>query len=125
MKVLNIYILFLFSIVLMLANACTHEVDLSNLPEVSFSKDINPIIITNCTQSGCHGTEYPEFELLTYEQVMEEGDIKPGNPEDSDLYEKIIDSDDHDRMPPPPREALPEDKIKTIYLWILQGAKNN
>lgn len=104
---------------------CRHE---PVLPEqqVSFSQDIMPIIQMGCQHAGCHGDSLnPEFPLTTYEQVMEDGDIKPGDPLDSDLYKLITHPDDEERMPQLPYPRLNDRNIKLIYIWIAQGAKNN
>ena len=104
---------------------CKHEPVLP-AQEVSFSQDIMPIIQMGCQHEGCHGDSLnPEFPLTSYEEVMEEGDIKPGDPEDSDLYERITETDDDKRMPRPPYAPLNDRNIKLIYIWIAQGAKNN
>ncbi len=103
---------------------CKHE---PVLPEhqVSFSQDIMPIIQMGCQHSGCHGdTANPEFPMTNYEQVMAGGDIKPGEPNNSELYEVITDNDEEDRMPLN-RPPLSDRNIKLIYIWIAQGAKDN
>jgi hypothetical protein len=102
---------------------CKHD---PVLPEqqVSFSQDILPILQMGCQHDGCHGSVDAQFPLMTYEQVMEYGDIKAGEPLDSDLYEMITDTDPEDRMPKdmPP---LSDRNIRLIYIWIAQGAQNN
>jgi hypothetical protein len=104
---------------------CKHEPVLPE-QEVSFSQDIMPIIQMGCQHEGCHGDSLnPEFPLTTYEEVMEEGDIKPGDPLDSDLYERITETDPDKIMPRPPYPPLNDRNIKLIYIWIAQGAKNN
>ncbi|HLG02084.1 MAG TPA: hypothetical protein VI731_00725 [Bacteroidia bacterium] len=106
--------------------SCKHEPILDNVPEISFSNDILPLIQSNCQHSGCHDTTgYGPFPLIDYQTVMDNGDIEAGSPEDSKLYELITDPDPADRMPQPPYEPLSERNIKLIYFWIAQGAKNN
>lgn len=102
---------------------CKHTVDYSQFPEVKYSSDVSSIISGNCTESGCHGTDNPEaFDLLTYESVSKH--LSPGSPQNSELY-KVIRDLGGNRMPPPPSSQMDESAIKTIYLWIGQGAKNN
>ncbi len=108
---------------LMLTN-CRHD---GQLPEqqVSFSADILPIIQLNCQHDGCHGTQNTsEFELMTYEDVMDHGKVKAGNPKDSKLYQAVTGSGE-EFMPAAPYPALSERNLKLIYIWIGQGAKNN
>lgn len=103
---------------------CRHEAVLPDY-EVSFSQEILPILQMGCTHAGCHGDSLnTEPRLTSYESVMNFGDVKPGRPLDSDLYEVLVDEDPEDRMPKdmPP---LSDRNIRLIYIWIAQGAKNN
>ena len=110
-------------LVISMATACRHQMDPATAPEVSFSKDIQPLIGSNCTMSGCHGTDNTsEFTLLTYDDVMRH--VRSEKPRDSELYEMITEDED-DRMPPPPKPPLSGANIQKVYTWILQGAKNN
>lgn len=92
-----------------------------------FVNDVLPILISGCAMSGCHDAASASdgVVLTSYASVMNTADIRPGNPGDSDLYERITDDDLDDRMPPPPMAALSPEQIQTIRLWIAQGAKNN
>lgn len=113
-------ILFVFSSSL---SSCKHDPDLSGIPEISFANDIQAIISGNCAMNGCHANDaQSEFSLTTYADVMDNGDINPGNARDSKLYEVLLETGD-DKMPP--NGDLTEIQIKKIYLWIEQGAKDN
>jgi hypothetical protein len=104
-------------------NSCKHEVDLTGVPEISFSNDIQLILSGNCSMNGCHGSDAgSEFPLVTYENVMNEGDVKSGNAHGSDLYKVLLRTGD-ERMPP--NGPLSDIQIKKIFLWIEQGAKDN
>ncbi|MCF8309705.1 MAG: hypothetical protein K9I68_11910 [Bacteroidales bacterium] len=46
-------------------------------------------------------------------------------PENSEIYERITETEEDDRMPPPPNERLSQEKIDKIRKWIKQGAKNS
>ncbi len=113
------------SLLCMMVSSCVHETDLSNLKSMSFSSDIQPILAGNCTQSGCHAATGGEFPLVTYDDVMSNGDIEPGNAHKSKLYEVVSGKEGDEPMPPPPRPALSTEQLQFIYLWIEQGAKNN
>ena len=105
--------------------SCTHKTDLSGLKEVSFSNDIQPILSGNCTQSNCHAGNGRLFSLTTYDDVINEGHVKAGDPHGSELYQTISNNLLATTMPSFPQPSLTTDQIKLIYTWILQGAKNN
>ncbi len=94
---------------------------------VYFQNDVLPLLVSNCSTSGCHDANSAEdgVILVDYASVMETGEIKTGNPGDSELYEKIMESDPEERMPPPPSSSLTADQKNLIKKWIEQGAKNN
>ncbi len=104
--------------------SCKHNPEIAITPEMSFSNDVKPIINSNCAQSGCHGaTNYEEFQLLTYDQVLSKS--KTGNEATSAILYKAIIGKGAEDMPPSPNTPLNELQIKRILLWMQQGAKNN
>ncbi len=94
---------------------------------VYFQNYVLPLLVSNCSTSGCHDKESAEdgVILVDYASVMGTGEIKTGNPGDSELYEKIMENDPEERMPPPPNNSLTADQRNMIKKWIEQGAKNN
>ena len=112
--------------VLLLFSSCKHTVNFDEYPAISFATSVSPVIISNCTQSGCHGNKQSEsFKLLAYDDIIRHGRITPGSPNKSNLYSVIKTLNKNERMPIPPLNPLTNEQIKTIYLWIGQGAKNN
>ena len=104
--------------------SCKRKTDFNSLTEVSYSRDISPIISSNCAYSGCHGdTNFVHFSLVTFEG-LENGHIVPGSPEKSRLYQALI-TYGKNNMPKKPYNALTEKQIQLIYVWIGQGVKNN
>lgn len=93
---------------------------------IYFERDLLPILQSACAQPGCHDaiTQQDGVRLTDYSSVMATGKIKPGDPQDSELYEVITDSDPDKRMPPPPNSVLPAEQIAMIEKWIQQGAQN-
>lgn len=93
---------------------------------VYFEQDILPILITNCTQPGCHSGSSPAdgIDLTSYAHVMASGTVDPYELNE-DLFEAITSSDPDNRMPQPPNSALTQSQIDMIERWILQGAQNN
>jgi uncharacterized membrane protein len=115
-----------FSGLFLLLASCRHETDVSAYADISFVSDIQPIIASNCTQSGCHSAQSEEvFSLVTYNDVIDRGEVKAGNAHKSKLYQAVSNHGSEKIMPPPPLAMLTSDQIKLIYLWIEQGAKNN
>lgn len=94
---------------------------------VYFQNEVLPLIISNCATSGCHDKLGGEQEVLLvdYASIINYGKIRPGKPDNSELYEKIIENDIEDRMPPPPASPLSNEQKNIIKNWILQGAQNN
>ena len=94
---------------------------------IYFQNDVLPLLVSTCSTSGCHDTESAEdgVILVDYASVIATGEIKTGNPSDSELYEKIMDNDPEEMMPPPPNNSLTTDQKNMIKKWIEQGAKNN
>jgi WD40 repeat protein len=94
--------------------------------QVSFSKEIAPILLKRCV--GCHGPSEPkgEYRLHSYEALLKPGasgepSITAGKPDQSELYRLISSSDADERMP---REGDPLtiDQIALIKRWIEQEA---
>ena len=105
---------------------CKDEPVIPASPQIGFNAQILPIIIGNCTASGCHGKENKEaFELLSYNDVIKRGKVKASNAKGSELYQVITSNSVNVKMPPPPASDLTEQQIELIYLWIMQGANNN
>jgi hypothetical protein len=93
---------------------------------VYFQRDVLPILVSNCAISGCHdaATRQEGVQLTDYTNVMNTGEIEPGDPEDSELYEMITEDDEDERMPKAPRPRLSAEQIGLIKKWIQQGAKD-
>ncbi|MCB9023556.1 MAG: hypothetical protein H6542_03230 [Lentimicrobiaceae bacterium] len=117
-----------------LPNSSNNQPGDSLLTEVSchpdtvyFENDILPILLSGCAMSGCHdaATAQEGVLLTSYNSIITTGEIRPGNPGNSKLYEVITDNEPDDRMPPVPNAPLSTDQILKIRKWIEQGARNN
>ena len=88
-----------------------------------FKREIQPIIISNCTMSGCHapGSAGELRDLSTYSGVM--GYVRAGSASASKLYQSIT-GQGEDKMPPRGHTPLTSDQIALIARWINDGAKN-
>lgn len=91
---------------------------------VYFQTQILPILLSNCSMSGCHDaiTQSEGVILTSYTNVMQTADVDPFNPNGSDLYKVLIDNDPDKLMPRPPAAPLTAAQIALIRLWINQGA---
>ena len=98
---------------------------------VDFSREVRPILSQNCFT--CHGPAEDQrrggLRLDTpdgfFADRAEGGSvIVAGSAEESLLYQRITSEVERDRMPRG-REALTDDEIATIRLWIDQGAERN
>src|SRR5438046_2424262 len=114
-----------FAIVLAATNMLAADPPSSS--DVSFSKEIAPILVTKCMI--CHNAEKSKggYRMESFETFMKGGDSKekpivPGEPSRSKLYQLITAKDPDDRMPQKD-EPLPAEQIALIEKWIKQGAK--
>lgn len=99
--------------------------------EVSFSRDVLPILSDRCFH--CHGPDPNHREaglrLDQREAAIENRDgisaIAPGKPQQSELLARISTSDTDLLMPPVDshRKPLTKQQIQTIRQWIRQGAQ--
>jgi hypothetical protein len=96
---------------------------------VYFTNTILPLLNSSCAIPGCHdqGSHEDGVVLDTYNNIINTGDVKPGDPNDSKIFEVVTDSDPDDRMPPPGSgvPALTPEQIMDLFVWIQQGALNN
>ncbi len=99
--------------------------------EVSFNRDIRPILTGNCF--GCHGPDPSSrkadlrLDLRDHATApAKSGAIPliPGKPGESEMMKRILSTDADDVMPPPDahRDLKPEQK-ETLRQWILEGGK--
>jgi hypothetical protein len=106
--------------------ACVTEVEpAADIPAVGYRRDIAPIISANCGVPACHDGSGEEASLLGYDNLIRNGGVKAGDARGSTLYEVIRLYAGEKAMPPTPYQALTDEQIGRIYVWILQDAKNN
>lgn len=111
----------------LMALSCRHKPFLPDEPQVSFKDNILPLIGGNCNESGCHdgNGDHEAFPMLKYEDFLHGTRIVRGDAHSSTIYQSIVSQQAGTVMPRPPRAPLSDTQIKLIYLWIMQGAKNN
>lgn len=97
-------------------------------PDVSFTRDIRPILADRCF--ACHGPDTKSREadlrldVATGDDGAHAAAIEPGSAEDSELWLRITSTDDDTRMPPPDAHVAPlnEHEQQLIRDWIDAGA---
>ena len=108
----------------------TPVVNGSAADEISFNRDIRPILSENCF--ACHGPDKRAREadrrLDTLEGALADNDgiraIVPGDLAKSELWLRVSSSDRDEVMPPPKSEKkLNPAQIALLKRWIEQGAK--
>ncbi len=100
---------------------------LATAAEISFSRQIAPILIDQCMECHRSGKAKGGYRLDTVELMLKAGDSKTapvtsGKPDESELYRLIATHEEDDRMPKK-ADALPEKDMKLIREWIASGAK--
>jgi len=106
----------------------------TKLPEfVDFNFHIKPILSDRCF--ACHGPDVNarkgevrlDQEAFAFKQLDSLEDtyvIKPGDLDKSELYQRIINEEDEQMMPPPTSNlSLSAYEIQLIKKWIQQGAE--
>ena len=96
--------------------------------EVSFNRDIRPLLSDRCFH--CHGPDAGDRQAgLRLDQAdgpegSHEFAIEPGSPEDSELWDRITTADPDLVMPPPDghKKPLSKEEKQLIRRWIEQGA---
>ena len=97
--------------------------------EVSYNRDIRPILSNHCF--SCHGLDEGHRKAKLRLDVREEAimsrdgiqAIVPGSIEDSESWMRIISDDEDDVMPPPEtHKALTAEEKELVRQWIEQGA---
>lgn len=101
--------------------------------EVSFKKDVTPILhdyCLNCHEPKGKGFEASGLDMRTHQSLMKGTKfgavIKPGDSFTS-IFIQVIDGRVHDsiKMPYGMAGGLSKDKIGVLKRWVDQGAKDN
>lgn len=98
--------------------------------EISFNRDVRPILSDNCYY--CHGFDANHREgdrrLDSFKDATADNDgvraIVPGDLSGSELWKRLITTDEDEIMPPPKtHKTVTAAQKEIIRQWILQGAK--
>src|SRR5215469_2659789 len=92
-----------------------------------YSTYIQPIFTAHCV--SCHGPnkQKAKLRLDSYEELMRGAScghvIRPGNPQGSELLERVtLPADDDDFMPADKKRPLSSSEVTLVALWISAGA---
>jgi len=129
----------------LLAVSCEHTVDdfieatsikphVCDTAIVYFEEELYPVLLANCTNSGCHDTESQtaSVDLSSYEALIQSDIVNLSEPVNSKLYQVIRGpvqqngnkNSSVSQMPPAPAQPL-SDRIQAQVLnWIRQGARD-
>jgi hypothetical protein len=91
---------------------------------ICFTRDVLPLINSNCAMAGCHdGSDREARSLKTYSEILSYVSRKNGvyTPERSKLYTSLLGGEE---PMPRDRDPLTAAQILVIKRWINQGAKN-
>jgi mono/diheme cytochrome c family protein len=101
--------------------------------KISYNQHIQPILAENCF--ACHGPDSSarkaklrldraEFATAPRGDGDLEPAIKPGNPKESPLVERILSTDEEERMPPlESHKQLKPEEIALLQRWVAEGAQ--
>src|SRR5690606_15228089 len=99
--------------------------------QIDFAREIRPLLSDRCFT--CHGpdnkTRQADLRLDLHDHAIAELEsgtraVVPGDPETSELYQRITAEDESMRMPPAETgKTLTEEQIELIRKWIEQGAQ--
>ncbi len=106
-------------ILTLLVTSCAHDPEVPLTPVLTFETDVKPIIVNGCARAGCHDGTGEDPTLKNYGQVMSQ--VTAGEPTKSKLYKVMTKLWGGSAMPPD--GPLSNDQVRTVYVWILQGAK--
>jgi mono/diheme cytochrome c family protein len=92
--------------------------------QIDFARQIRPILNRHCI--ACHGPDESHraasLRLDNFDDATSWA-IVPGELEESEVYQRIHDTDPHYQMPPPNHSKLTEEEILLLEQWIVSGAK--
>lgn len=100
-----------------------------NGQEVSFNRDIRPLLSNRCF--ACHGPD-AESRAAGLRLDQPDGDegavghaIEPGSVDDSEMWQRITSEDETEVMPPPDSHLEPfnDQELELIRKWIDSGAE--
>jgi hypothetical protein len=99
-----------------LSEVASYPCEVVTLHEISYSKDVSPIISNSCALPTCHVGNFPKGDFTNYDAIKRVA-------ENGNLIFKLANG----QMPPEFSKLplLPICQVNVITKWINEGAKNN
>ena len=94
---------------------------------VYFQNQVLPILVSNCTESGCHNEQDHKEGVVTtsYQTLLSTVErVTQNDWEKNKLIKSLEETDLSERMPRN-KPSLSVEQINLIKKWVLQGALNN
>lgn len=95
---------------------------------VYFQNQILPILVSNCTESGCHNAQDHQDGVVldSYQSLVSTVENATQNDwHENKLMRALLETDPDKQMPPPPNAPLSQAQINLLKTWLAQGAANN
>ncbi len=94
--------------------------------KIRYNRDVRPILANHCF--ACHGPDEDareaDLRLDHRSNAVDTGAIVPGKFEESEMINRIVSTDDDERMPPPDfKKQLTDAQKEVLKRWIAGGAK--
>lgn len=102
------------------------EVDTCQSGQISFYREVLPLIVSGCAYSGCHdaSTATENVILENYSQIRSK--VNPSNVNNSKIIQTFNANPSSNKyMPPQPALAFTTEQQQLIKDWISQGALEN
>ncbi len=111
-----------FHVAIAIATLAMHSIAAPAADVIDYRKDIRPVLQERCF--ACHGAlaQKAKLRVDSAAAMLKAAVIKPGKPDDSELFLRVADENEATRMPPEGHALKPE-QIAKIRAWIEQGAK--
>jgi hypothetical protein len=105
--------------------ACLFAVLPARAAELSFNKDVRPILVEHCF--SCHGADSGSrkagLRLDRRDDAIEHGAIVPGDVDSTALLDRIFSDDPEEVMPPPSsKKPLSPEQKELLVRWVKEGA---
>ncbi len=90
--------------------------------QLQVAQDTYAIFEASCL--NCHGADgaFRETLLMEHSELINGGTVLPGNPNDSELYKRLLGPTENGAQMPFGLPQLPAQSIDTVRRWILAGA---